>query len=72
MGQRWKGKEEVRALRSCLLYFSLLLKPGQEKGAVGPGLQESDQENYPFVTENQELDEEEMVTVEVPLTCTLS
>lgn len=35
---------------------------------MGPGLQEGEKGNYSgVVTENQELEEEEMVTVEVPL-----
>nr|XP_010305179.1 PREDICTED: probable ATP-dependent RNA helicase DDX46 [Balearica regulorum gibbericeps] len=63
-----KGKGGGGGLRFCLLCF-FLAKPGYqawwEKGSVGPGLQEGEQGNYSgVVTENQELEQEEMVTVE--------
>lgn len=40
----------------------------REKGSASPGLREGGRGNYSdVITENQELEEEEMVVVEVPL-----
>lgn len=63
-------KQRVRGLKSCLLCFFLLLKHDywacREKGSVGPEPQERVNKGI-MVSENLGLEEEEMVTVKVPL-----